>query len=47
METKLFEKMKVEMKYVIHEKPSKDQIEKLTSIILKFSEKIKENGLIQ
>ncbi|MFW6116988.1 MAG: hypothetical protein ACOC6G_00200 [Thermoproteota archaeon] len=47
LQTGLFEKAGDEVKYIIKQTPSKQQIENLTDIILKFSEKIKENGLIQ
>ena len=47
METKLFIKMKTEMKYIIKEKLSDEQLKNLMNIILKVSEKIKEYGLIQ
>ena len=47
METKFFIKMKTEMKYIIQEKLSDEQLKNLTNIILDVSEKIKEYGLIQ
>lgn len=47
MQTRLFEKAEREMKYVIRSKPTKEQIENLVSLVLKFAEQIRENGLIE
>ena len=47
LETKLFEKTKIELKYKINKKPSAEEIEHLTELITSFSEKIKQNGIIQ
>jgi len=45
IETGLFEKAGNDLKYVIREKPSKEQIENLLRLFFGFAEKIKENGL--
>lgn len=47
MKTMLFEKTKVELKYTIQKKPSREKIEELTSIIQEFLNRLSKHGLLQ
>ena len=45
--TGLFEAAGGEMKYVIRQKPTKQQIEQLTELVKEFAEQVQNKGLIE